>query len=475
MEPSYYEFLALQDNDFLLWESPALPMHVSAVQIFDAGPLAREDGGIDFAAIKQLYASILHNVPRYRQKIAWVPGQAQAVWTDDAQFNIDYHMRHIGLPRPGDDDQLKRIAADIMERPLDRSRPLWETWVIEGLASNRFAIVTKTHHCMVDGASGMSLLKQLLSLSANAEIREAPRYVPRPAPRPALLRRAARRRRITRPARLVRNVAAFVTEHDDLVGEVAQRLRSLGALARMKTTPVSETPINGANGPHRIFDWLHLPLDDLKAVRRARGCSINDVVLASVTGAVRKLMLGRQLAPEKLEFRVAIPVNTRASDREIRPGNQVSSWIVRLPLEHSDPLEQLACIRATTQALKDGHQADGIEFIKAVQEWLPLDLQAASIGTQNMLVTNVPGPPFPMYLLGAELLYLFAQAPLIQNVGLAVSVVSYNGNVGWGFNADYDLLPDLRSFTRGVTESFERLAKAAASASPYDTGDAADS
>ena len=208
------------------------------------------------------------------------------------------------------------------------------------------------------------------------------------------------------------------------------------------------------------------PLDDLKAVRRARGCSINDVVLTSVTGAVRDLMLGRQVAPEKLEFRVAIPVNTRASDRDMRPGNQVSSWLVRLPLERSDPLEQLACIRTTTQALKDSHQADGIELIKALQEWLPLDLQAASVGTQNMLVTNVPGPPFPMYLLGAEMLSLFAQAPLIQNVGLAVSVVSYNGNVGWGFNADYDLLPDLRSFARGVAESFERLAKAAASATP---------
>ena len=234
----------------------------------------------------------------------------------------------------------------------------------------------------------------------------------------------------------------------------------------MKITPASETPINGPNGPHRIFDWLELPLDDLKAVRRARGCSINDVVLTSVTGAVRDLMLGRQLSPEKLEFRVAVPVNTRATDRDMRPGNQVSSWLVRLPLEESDPLEQLACIRTTTRALKDSHQADGIELIKALQEWIPLDLQAASAGTQNMLVTNVPGPPFPMYLLGAEMLSLFAQAPLIQNVGLAVSVVSYNGNVGWGFNADYDLLPDLRSFARGVAESFERLAKAAASATP---------
>ena len=215
-------------------------------------------------------------------------------------------MRHIALPQPGDDEQLKRIAADVMERPLDRSRPLWETWVIEGLSGNRFAILTKTHHCMVDGASGMSLMEYMFSLSADAEIREAPRFVPRPAPRPGVLRRAARRRRISRPALLVSDFAAFWRESDDPVGEVACRLRSLAALARFKITPASETPINGPTGPHRIFDWLELPLEDLKAVRRARGCSINDVVLASVTGAVRELMLGRQVSPEKLEFRVSI-------------------------------------------------------------------------------------------------------------------------------------------------------------------------
>ena len=467
MEASYYEFLPLQDNDFLLWESPTLHMHVSAIQIFDAGPLLTEDGGIDFAAVKRLYGSILHHVPRYRQKIAWVPDEPQAVWIDDAHFNIDYHMRHIALPQPGDDEQLKRIAADIMERPLDRSRPLWETWVIEGLSGNRFATIAKTHHCMVDGASGMSLLQHRFSLSAEAAIREAPRFVPRPAPRPAVLRRDARRRRLTRPVRLARNLAAFVSENEDVVGEVGHRLRSLGSLVSMKVKPASETPINGPIGPHRIFDWLELPLDDLKAVRRARGCSINDVVLATVTGAVRELMLGRQLSPEKLEFRVSTPVNMRSgAGEETRPGNQVSSWIVRLPLEQSDPLEQLARIRETTKALKDTHQADGFELIKAVQEWIPLDMQAASKGTQNMLVTNVPGPPFPMYLLGAELQSIFAQAPLIANVGLAVSALSYNGKVGWGFTADYDLLPDLASFAKGVSRAFERLAKAAASAPP---------
>ena len=473
MNPYHYERLSVQDNDFLLWETPALPMHGSGIQIFAAGPLATADGGVDFGAIKRLMASILHHVPRYRQKLAWVPGEERAVWVDDAQFNIDYHMRHIALPRPGSETQLKRMAADIMERPLDRGRPLWETWVIEGLEGDRFAMVTKAHHCLMDGASGMAMLQYIYSTEPNSEIREVPRFVPRPAPSERVLRLDSWQRRLGLPGRALRDLRGFAADTDDLGREALGRLRALRELARMKVFPASDTPINGPVGPHRIFDWLELPLEDLKAVRRARGCSINDVVLATVTGAVRELMLARQLQPEKLDFRVSAPVNVRASSDRERLGNHVSSWIVRLPLHDADPLAQLSSIHETTRALKESQQSSGIEMVTAVREWIPFDVQAASSGTQNMLVTNVPGPPFPLYLLGAEMLSLFAQAPLIQNIGLAVSALSFNGKVGWGFNADYDRLPDLAGFAKGVARSFERLAKATGSPRPLATSEPA--
>jgi WS/DGAT/MGAT family acyltransferase len=458
-----YERLSAQDNDFLLWETPALPMHGSGLSIFEAGPLTTPEGGIDFAAVQSAWAAVLHLVPRYRQKLMWVPGEARAVWVDDPHFRIDYHVRHIALPRPGSDEQLKRLAADIMERPLDRARPLWETWVIEGLEGDRFAVINKNHHCMIDGASGMALMQTLFSASPEVERREAPRYVPRPAPTALDLQRDAWRRRLGLPARLFAE-ARRLWRDEEVASAFGGQARALAEMARFKLLPASETPLNGPVGPHRIFDWLVLPLEDLRAVRRARGCSLNDVVLAVVTGAVREFLIGRQLRPERLDFRVSAPVNVRHGGDANRLGNAVSSWIVRLPLGEADPLAQLREIHATTQALKDSNQAAGVELLTRLHEYLPVDMQGLSKGTQNLLVTNVPGPQFPLYLLGARLLALFAQPPLIENIGLAISAISYDGKVGFGFTGDLARVPDLADFVREMARSFERLAAASAGA-----------
>jgi WS/DGAT/MGAT family acyltransferase len=464
-----YERLSAQDNDFLLWETPALPMHGSGLQIFEAGPLATREGGVDFEAIQRLYASVLHHVPRYRQRLMWVPGEARAVWVDDPYFRLDYHLRHIALPKPGTDTQLKRLAADIMERPLDRGRPLWETWLIEGLEADRFALISKTHHCMIDGASGMALMQKMFSASPEAEIREAPRYVPRPTPSALDLQRDAWRRRLALPGRVFSEARRLWSADDDLGRELAGQARALAQMARFKLQPASETPLNGPIGPHRIFDWLELPLEVVRAVRRARGCSLNDVVLAIVTGAVREFLIGRQLRPERLDFRVSAPVNVRKEGDPGRLGNRVSSWIVRLPLGEADPLAQLREIHATTSVLKESNQAGGVELITRLHEFLPVDIQGLSRGTQNLLVTNVPGPQFPLYLLGAKMLSLFAQPPLIANVGLAISVLSYNGMLGFGFTGDLDRVPDLADFVRDLELSFERLRDVALGAGPRES------
>jgi len=454
-----YERLSAQDNDFLLWETPALPMHGSGLSIFEPGPLATPTGGIDFESVQRAFASILHRVPRYRQKLLWIPGEARAVWVDDAHFRLDYHVRHIGLPRPGNDAQLKRLAADLMERPLDRGRPLWEIWVIEGLAGGRFALISKTHHCMIDGASGMALAQTLFSSSPQAEPGAAPRYVPRPPPSTLELQRDAWRRRVALPARVLRELRTL-RDGGGIAAALAGPVRALAQLAQYKWTPASETPLNGRVGPHRIFDWLELPLDEVRAVRRAHGCSLNDVVLATVTGAVREYLIGRQLRPERLDFRASAPVNVRGQGDPGRFGNRVSSWIVRLPLGEADPLAQLRAIHATTSALKQSNQAAGIEWLTRLHEYVPFDLHGLSKGTQNLLVTNVPGPQFPLYLLGAKLVSLLVQPPLLEGIGLAISALSYDGKLAFGFTADLDRVPDLADFARDVARAFERLAKA---------------
>ncbi|MBW2385972.1 MAG: wax ester/triacylglycerol synthase family O-acyltransferase [Deltaproteobacteria bacterium] len=457
-----YDRLSAQDNDFLQWESEILPMHGAAVQIFDVGPLSNDDGGIDFRAIKDGIEGILHKIPRYRQKIAWLPDSNHAIWVDDPHFNIDYHVRHTALPRPGDDAQLKALTSRITERALDRSRPLWELWVVEGLTGNRFAIIGKTHHCVMDGEGGTNLLQSLYSAEPIRTTHEPHRYIPRPQPSNVELRRDEWLRLASLPLRAVAELQRFIRSADDLPGEVLERLRALGGLAMWKVVPASDTPLNGPVGPHRIIDWLAISLDDVKAIRKVFDCSVNDVVLGIVTGAIRDFLIARQTDPRELDFRIATPVNVRPEQRQgTAAGNFVSTWILPLPIGEPDPRKQIEAIHATTKDRKKSRQESAIELIEAIHEWIPIDLQGLSSGTQNVYVSNIRGPQLPLYLLGAQLKELYLQAPLIQNLGLAIAVMSYDGKVCWGFNADYDRLPDVADLTALVQKSFERLAEAA--------------
>jgi WS/DGAT/MGAT family acyltransferase len=461
-----YDRLSAQDNSFLLFETHNLPMHVSSTLLFDAGPLRTPEGGIDMDAIRRATAAVLHRIPRYRQRLHWIPLDRHAVWVDDPRFKLDFHLRHTALPKPGSEEQLKRLAARIMAQPLDRARPLWENWVVEGLdGGERFAIVTKIHHCMIDGSSGVDLAHILLSPSPEAaEPAPVPEFVPRPAPSRARLWRDETARRIALPFQVVRQMRDFATQTQDLREELRVRGRALLNLAGTGTR-ADETPLNGKVGPHRRFDWIDVPLDGLKAVRRALGCTINDIVLTAVTGAVREYLLHRGVHPDRTLFRASAPVSVRSEQERGRLGNRVSSWILPLPIREADPRRQLQEIRRQTQELKETRQALGVEMMMRVAEWTPsilLSLGARAIsGPVNTIVTNVPGPQVPLYLQGARLRALYPQAPLLAGMGLAIGLVSYDGRVHWGIVSDPDLVPDADVFVERIGRSLRRLADAA--------------
>jgi len=468
MQRYTYERLSAQDASFLWAEGEHEPMHVGAVAIFESGPLRHERGGVDVGSIRSAVESVLHWIPRYRQKLAWVPLERWPVWIDDRHFDLRYHIRHLALPRPGTLDQLKEMASRIMARHLDRSRALWEMWVIEGLEDGtQFALLNKTHHCMIDGAAGADLSQILFSSSPSVERPEPLPYMPRPAPSGAQLVRDGLRQRMGLPLDAARNARGWLADPRGRLAKMRRRSAAVGELLRFAFRPASETPLNGALSPHRRLDWLTMPLDDVKELRRVLGCTVNDVVLATVCGALRRYLFQRRVDAAKLDFRVAAPVSVRHEEHERRQGNHVSSWILRLPLAETDPLRQLAAVRERTAELKRRESALGVETIMRALEWLPPALIARGVGlTQgpaNLMVTNVPGPQVPLYMVGARLLGMYPVVPLLPGSGLGIALFSYEGKLCWGFNGDFELLADLSAFVGQVGAAFEELRRATVS------------
>ncbi len=467
MSNQNFDRLSAQDNSFLVAESPHTPLHVAAVGIYEASRLTCKGGGIDFRKIRRALESRLHRIPRYRQKLMWVPFENRAVWVDDPFFNIDYHLRHSALPYPGGLEELKKLTARITTRQLDRTRPLWEMWVIEGLSGNRFAVVSKIHHCMIDGASGADVAQILMSPTPEDTVEEAKPFLPRPPPRERDLLIDAALHQASLPLRVLQGAAALPQDSDEFAVALKRRFDAFVGLARWAFSTASKTPINGDLGPHRRIDWLTLPLPDVKAVRKKLGCTVNDVILAAVTGAVRQYMIHRGIDPNGLDFRVAAPVSVRQPSEQGKLGNRVSTWIVRLPLDQSDPARWVEQIHAATAELKESGQAEAFDMLMGVAEYLPSSLMAlatrAAEGPINMIVTNVQGPPFPLYLLGAKLEELHPVVPLLNGTGLGVALFSYDGKVHVGLNADYELVPDLGIFTALFAQAFMALVDTAGS------------
>jgi diacylglycerol O-acyltransferase / wax synthase len=467
--PNYwYERLTFLDRSFLIAESPTNHMHVAGTATYEVGPLRKDDGGVDIDRIRAYVESRLHLIPRYRQVLSETPIEQYPVWVDDPHFNIDYHVRHTSLPRPGDARQLKRLAGRIMSQQLDRSKPLWEMWIVEGIAGGEhFAVISKIHHCMVDGMSSVDLLAVLLTPFPTEAIEPGPRWLPRPAPTWMQLIDAETRRRIRAPFETLASLRGSLATISDPRSDIRTMIRSARGMLSSSLRSVSDTPLNKPIGPHRRFDWLEMDLDDVKHVKNRLGGSLNDVVLTTVAGAVRRFLEARRINCEMLDFRVMAPVSVRSESERGTLGNRVSAWLIDLPIAERDPHVRLQRISASTARLKETKQALGAEVLSRVAEWTPSTL--LSLGARmltrrlpfNIVVTNVPGPQVPLYLLGARMRDNFGQVPLTDYLGLGIVLFSYAGKLCWGFNADWDLMPDLHDFVAATDAAFRELQIAA--------------
>jgi diacylglycerol O-acyltransferase len=465
MSDFHYEPLSYLDSSFLALETKNSHMHVTAVAIFDASPLKADDGGIDIARIKSHIASKLQYIPRYRQRLEYVPYDRRPVWVDDQHFDFDYHVRHTSLPRPGSDDQLRELAGRIVSTKLDRAKPLWELWVVEGVSADRWAIIAKIHHCMIDGLSGVDLTTILLNVIPDGEIEPAPEWTPRPAPTPTQLAVAEAARFTRRMVDVLTNVGEMVKDGKIVTDRAVDKTSA--ALSSLKSGWLSssaKTPLNPDIGPNRRFTWTEMELSGVKAVKDSLGGSVNDVVLAVAAGAVRTFLLEqRNYDPSGVEFRAMNPVSTR-DGQQGQMGNQVAMWLVELPIGEPDPLTRYQAVMAVTANLKETNQALGAATIVDLSAGTPITLLSLAsrfagprIRPFNMTVTNIPGPQFPMYLLESQMIANYPMVPLWAQHGIGIALFSYNGRLLWGVQADYDTLPDSNAFVEAIQRSFDEL------------------
>jgi diacylglycerol O-acyltransferase len=463
MSDAFYERLSALDATFLDVENETAPMHVGATLLFDARPLTLDHGGLDIERITRYTLAALDSIPRYRQRLAWVPGFGHPVWVDDERFNINFHLRHTRLPLPGDERMLKRLVGRLFSQRLDRSRPLWEFWVVEGVENDTFALVVKAHHSMVDGVAGVALLEALLQIAPNAKEKDPKEWKPRPLPNRAQLIQGEVKHRIDG----IRKLSHFMPRLRENFGGLAGVLGS-----GMKPAP-RNVFIASDVSPYRRFDWTSFDLEEVKVIKNTLGGTINDVVLAVTTGAVRRFLLARQTDVDAIEgFKAFLPVNTRKPGGG-STGNHVAMLLAELPVSERDLVERLnKVIGVTTKLKKESNQAGGAELIEDIADMTTkrviseLYIASMRLRTYNVVVTNVPGPPFPLYILNAPMKAIYPLVPIMRNQNLGIALFSYNGGLHWGFNADWENFPDVHEFVEHLETSFDEYKQIATTRRP---------
>jgi diacylglycerol O-acyltransferase len=453
--------LSAVDASFLYLEQARTPMHVGAVGIFRAPA-----GGFDYERLVEMVERRLVAVPRYRQKVRHVPGElARPVWVDDADFDVAFHVRRSALPRPGTSAQLTELVARLMSRPLDPDRPLWEVYLVEGLADGRFAIITKTHQAMVDGVTTIDIGQVLLD--PTVEPREVPDelWMPRPEPTDARLVVDAVTEAIARPGQVVDSVRATA---NGALSEAARLARGLGTLVGTVVTGgrlAPGSPLNVELSTQRRFAVARGDLDAYREVRTAHGCTVNDVVLTIVTGSLRAWLLSRgEPVTSTSRVRALVPLWVHGPDSP-EAGGRVLSTLVDLPVGEPSPALRLQHVAHAMREHTAGNRSVRAATLARIGGYAPPTLHALGARAVNgiskrifnLVVTNVPGPQVPLYAAGARLLETYPVVPLADGQGLAVGITSYDGGLYYGFTADRDALPDVDVLAATVDEAFDEL------------------
>jgi diacylglycerol O-acyltransferase / wax synthase len=443
------DWMSPMDASFLHIEGPNNPMHIGGVSIFE-GPAP------PFERLEQMVASKLDAVPRYRQKVRFVPlGLGRPVWVEDPHFNLGYHLRHTGLPAPGSDAILRTTAARIFAQHLDRTKPLWEIWMVEGLSNNRWALLSKVHHSMVDGVSATDLMTVMFD---DAPI-TAPDEPWQPVPEPSGAQLVARSltRQTLNPSEQVRVVRAAVRRPRATAGQALDLVRgTLSSVGLLR--PLPRSSLTGSIGPHRKWSTAYVHLSDVKTIRAKQGGTVNDVVLTFVTGGLRELLLARGESIDGRSVRALIPVSVRHPGERGVYNNRVSAMFAELPVGLPDPARQLRTIRAQMDRLKQSKQAVAGDVLTSLSGFAPpmllalggrLAARSPSLGVETG-VTNVPGPQHPLQTLGRRLLQSYPFVPLIGNVRISIAIFSYDGGLYFGVTGDYDSSKDIDLLTTGI-------------------------
>jgi diacylglycerol O-acyltransferase / wax synthase len=463
MAQAHGDRLSAIDASFLAQERANSHMHVGAVLIFDGPAPAYED-------FLTHIRSRLHLVPRYRQKLAFPPLETgRPVWVDDPTFNLSYHVRHTALPQPGSEEQLRALAARIHSQRLDRAKPLWETWLVQGLEHDRFALISKSHHALVDGIAGVDLMTVLFDPTPEPVVapHEGEPWVASPEPSGAALAARGVRGLARLPLDLAGRALSAATHPGQALDEAREALEGIGEVAWAALNPAPATPLNVPIGPHRRLAFVRNELSEFKLVKDALGGTVNDVVLTVVAGGLRTWLRSRGVRTEGLELRALVPVSIRARHEHDHMGNRIVAMRGPLPVYVEDAVARLRVVRAAMDGLKESKQAVGAETISALEALAPPTILAQASRLQfstrlfNLLVTNVPGPQFPLYVLGRELRDLFPVAFLPENQSLAVAIMSYNGALDFGLLGDYDAMPDIAEFGDALAASLAELVAAA--------------
>ncbi len=458
MAQEHMDRLTSVDASFLTNEKDAAHMHVGGILIFEGPPPGYED-------LLEHVSSRLRLVPRFRQRLAFPPLQTgRPFWVDDPSFNLEYHVRHSALPSPGSDEQLLNMAGRVFSQRLDRSKPLWELWLVQGMKRKRFALISKTHHALVDGVSGVDIATVLFDFKPVPEPAELDHsWVAHPEPSSASLVAKSVEGLLSTPLRVARRAEAAVRHPRPAIRQVTESAEAVGEVAWNLANPAPDVPMNTPIGSHRRFQWVRGELADLKRIKRALGGTVNDVVLTVVAGALRRWLHSRGVRTEGLELRALVPVSIRAEDQHGKLGNQIAAMRGPLPVYIADPVRRLEEVRKQMGYVKSSKQALGAEVISRFNDFAPPTLlaQASRLNFStrlfNLIVTNVPGPQVPLYVLGRELQDIFPVAFLPENHALAIAIMSYNGGIDYGLLADYDAMPDLDEIAKGIEEATAEL------------------